>query len=125
MDFSVVEVGNKQYKVVAGQEFTLEKVQAKPGEKLTFDKVLLVKEGEKIKVGTPYVKGAKVQVEVIAQKKGPKIRVARYHAKSRHRRVLGHRQQLTQVKVVSGLEKTAKSRPQTKVKPKKSRPKRA
>ena len=99
MDFAIIETGGKQYRVVPGEEVEVEKLETEKGKKVSFDKVLLVKNGEKIEIGMPYLKGKVIEAEVIDQKKGKKIRVARFKAKSRYRKVLGHRQRITQVKI--------------------------
>ncbi|OGD63280.1 50S ribosomal protein L21 [Candidatus Beckwithbacteria bacterium RBG_13_42_9] len=100
MDFAIFETGGKQYKVTSGQELEVEKLNLKPEDTIVFDKVLLVKFGEEVKVGQPYVAGAQVKAQIIGDKKGVKIRVARFRAKSRHRRVIGHRQTFTKIKVL-------------------------
>ncbi len=99
MDFAIIETGGKQYRVVPGEELELEKLGTEKGIKVSFDKVLLVKNGEKIEIGRPYLKDKVIEAEVIDQKKGKKIRVARFRAKSRYRKVFGHRQRITQVKI--------------------------
>ena len=100
MNYAVIGVGGKQFLVQAGEEITVDRLPAADSSSiLTFDQVyLLVNEG-KVSLGTPLVKGAQVTASVIGQEKGPKIRVATYTAKSRHRRVRGHRQLLTRVKI--------------------------
>lgn len=102
MNYAVVGVGGKQFLVQAGEEITLDRLPAADNSStLTFDQVyLLVNEG-KVSLGAPTVSGAQVTASVIGQIKGPKIRVATYTAKSRHRRVRGHRQSLTRVKITS------------------------
>jgi len=99
MDFAIIETGGKQYRVVPGEDLEVEKLETEKGKKVSFDKILLIKDGEKIEIGTPYLKGKVIEAEVIEQKKGKKIRVARFKAKSRYRKVLGHRQRITQVKI--------------------------
>jgi len=98
--YAVIQTGGKQYKVSPKETLEIEKLEAKEGEKITFDKVLLLVDGKKVKIGTPYLKGVTVEAKVKAQKKGKKIRIARFRAKSRYRRVLGHRQRLTEVEIV-------------------------
>jgi len=100
MDFAIIATGGKQYKVTPGQELEIEKVTVAPKGKLTFDEVLLVKQGEEVILGKPFIEGYQVLAQVLGEKKGPKVRVARFRAKSRHRRVIGHRQPLTAIKIV-------------------------
>lgn len=99
MKYAVVQIGKSQYKVADGNELEVDKIEGKKGKKLTFDKVLLVVNGKKIKIGNPLIKGAKVAAEVLDQFKDKKIRVATYKAKSRYRKVKGHRTHLTKIKI--------------------------
>lgn len=99
MKYAVITTGGKQYKVVEGETLTVDKLAVNPEESYTFDKVLLVVDGETKKVGTPTVDGAKVVAKVIAQKKGVKVRVAKFKAKVRYRKVTGFRAQLTTLQV--------------------------
>ena len=79
----------------ATQKLFVEKLNAEAGAKVTFDKVLMVDD----KVGTPYVKGAKVTAEVIKEGKTKKILVYKYNAKKQYRKLQGHRQPYTQVEI--------------------------
>ncbi len=99
MKYAVVEINQKQYKVKEGEELNVDKIEGDKGKKLTFDKVLLFINEKKRKIGTPHIRGAKVTAEILDQFKGKKIRVATYKAKSRYRRVIGHRSQLTKIKI--------------------------
>ena len=77
-----------------------EKLDAEEGVKVWFDEVLLVADGEKIEIGNPLIKGAKVEAEITKQGRGRKIIVFKYHAKTRYRKKKGHRQYFTEVKIV-------------------------
>lgn len=99
MDYVILKTGGKQYRVSEGEELVIEKVPQEGGKKVVFDQVLLVKKGEKVFLGQPLVKQAKVEAEVLSQFKDKKIRVAKFRAKSRYRKVKGHRQLLTKVKI--------------------------
>jgi len=99
MKYAVVEINGNQYKVTEGDELEVDKIEGKKGKKLTFDKVLLMVGEKKTQIGNPLVKRAKVTAEILDQFKGKKIRVATYKAKSRYRRVIGHRSQLTKIKI--------------------------
>jgi len=74
-------------------------VEKLDGKTFKFDQVLLTAKGEKVVVGTPYIKGAMVEAGLLTQTKAAKIRVARFKAKSRYRKVTGHRQKLTKLKI--------------------------
>ena len=109
MAFAVIETGGKQYRVSPGSTVTIEKLEAEEGSTLSFDKVLMYQESQDPVVGTPYVEGVSVSGEVVGQLKGPKIRVFTYKPKKRQRRTIGHRQQVTQVKI-TGIS-VAKAKP--------------
>ncbi len=100
MAFAIIETGGKQYKVEPGQKLKVEKLEAEPGETLSLNNVLLVADGEAVKVGTPHVAGAKVEVKVLKQGKGDKKIVFKYHSKTRYRKKKGHRQLYTELEVV-------------------------
>ena len=95
MKYAVISAQGKQYKVSEGDTLTVDKMKIDEGEKKVFDKVLLVVDGKKISVGEPFVNGAKVSATATNHKRGDKIRVAKFKAKSRYRKVIGHRQEQT------------------------------
>lgn len=99
MKYAVIQTGGKQYKVGEGAIVDVEKLQAEPGSNFTFDSILFFADDDSMKVGTPTVDGATVTAKVIEQRKDKKIRVAKFKAKSRYRRVTGHRQQLTRIQI--------------------------
>ncbi len=92
---AIIETCGKQYSVEEGKTLFIEKMDANAGDKITFDNVLMVDN----KVGTPYVKGAKVTAEVIKNGKQKKILVYKYNAKKQYRKLQGHRQPYTQVEI--------------------------
>ncbi|HHW15101.1 MAG TPA: 50S ribosomal protein L21 [Firmicutes bacterium] len=95
--YAIIETGGKQYRVSEGETVAVEKLDAQKGESVTFDRVLLVADGEKVSVGQPYVEGAKAVGKVLAQDKARKILVFRYKAKKNVRKRFGHRQPFTRV----------------------------
>lgn len=99
MKYAVIKTGGKQYKVHEGKEVVIDKIEGKRGEKVSFDEVLLIVNGQKVEIGTPNILKAKVSGEIVEQEKGEKIRVAKFRAKSRYRRVKGFRPLLTRVKI--------------------------
>lgn len=99
--YAIIESCGRQYKVSEGDTIFFEKLDAKEGEKVTFDKVVLVSDDKDVKIGTPYVKGAKVEGSVISHGKGKKILVYKYKAKKNYRRTQGHRQPYTKVEIKS------------------------
>jgi large subunit ribosomal protein L21 len=100
-NYSVVQIGKSQEIVSAGDEILVHKINEKDKAKVTFDKVLLKNVKGKFDIGDPYVKSSKVEAQVIEQTKGEKVRKQTYKAKSRQRRHVGHRQELTKIKILS------------------------
>ena len=99
--YAIIESCGRQYKVSEGDTIFFEKLDAKEGEKVTFDKVVLVSDDKDVKIGTPYVKGCKVEGNVVKNGKGKKIIVYKYKAKKNYRRTQGHRQPYTKVEIKS------------------------
>lgn len=97
--FSVIETGGKQYKVSAGQKIKIEKIKAEAGDNFVFDKVLLIVDGDKVEIGTPYIAGVAVGAKVAKQTRDKKKIVFRYHSKTRYRKTKGHRQPITEVEI--------------------------
>ena len=99
--YAIIETCGKQYKVSEGDVVFFEKLDDEEGKKVKFDKVILVSNEGKVEVGTPYIKGAKVEGKVIAHGKAKKIIVFKYKAKKNYRRKQGHRQPYTKVEITS------------------------
>ncbi len=97
--FAVIQTGGKQYLVSKGSKVQVEKLAGEKGEKIVFDKVLFTAEGEKYKVGKPYIEGSAVEATIIKQGRGKKIEILKYKAKSKYRRKAGHRQSYTEVEI--------------------------
>lgn len=97
--YAVIETGGKQHRVEEGEVLKLEKLEAATGDKVDFDKVLMVGEGESVKIGTPYVSGSKVTAEVLSQGKGKKINIIKFNRRKHYRKQQGHRQWFTEVKI--------------------------
>lgn len=98
--FAIVEIAGFQEKVTKGLVLEVPLLEKNVGDDVTFDKVLLVVDGEDIKIGTPHVAGASVEVKVLAHGKGDKIRVVKMQHRKRMRRVKGHRQRFTRIEVM-------------------------
>ena len=96
--YAVIETGGKQYRVEANDTIYVEKLEANEGEEVTLDKVLVLG-GESLKVGAPYVEGAKVTAKVVKIGKGKKINVFTYRSKKGSKRALGHRQPYTKLTI--------------------------
>ena len=95
--FAIIETGGKQYRVQENDFLFVEKLDAKEGDSVVFDKVLMVND----KIGDPYVKGAKVSAKVEKQGKAKKIIVYKYEAKKNYHKKQGHRQPFTKVQITT------------------------
>lgn len=100
-NFAVISTGGKQYKVKVGDKISVEKLAGEPGRTLKFNEVLLKAEGDKVEVGVPHVKSAHVEGEILKQTRDDKKIIFRYHSKTRYRKLKGHRQPKTEVKIIS------------------------
>ncbi len=97
--YAVLKTGGKQYRVEAGATLVVEKLDGEPGSAITFDRVLLVGDGEQVTVGTPTVPGASVSATVLGAELGQKIIVFKFKPKVKYRRRTGHRQRLTLIRI--------------------------
>jgi len=97
--FAVIKTGGKQYRVKSGDVIKVEKLDGEAGAKVNLDEVLMVGEGDKTKVGSPLVKGAKVTAEILGQDRGPKITVFKKKRRQNYRRKKGHRQDITVLRI--------------------------
>ena len=100
MEYAVVRVGGKQHKVSKGDILEVDKQDAKTNGQVVLDDILLFVSDGKVKIGNPRVDEVKVKAKVLEHKKGKKIRVAKFKAKVRYRRVMGFRPQLTRLQIV-------------------------
>ncbi len=98
--YAIIRTGGKQLKVEQDRYYDVELLDANVGEKVKFD-VLLLNDGKKSTVGTPIVKNAVVEGEVVAHGKGEKLTIFTYKPKKNERRKMGHRQPFTRVKILS------------------------
>lgn len=97
--YAVIKTGGKQYRVEEGATIRVEKLDGEQGKKIEFTDVLLVADGDNVKVGAPHVPGAKVTAEIVAQEKGPKLVVFKFRRRKAYRRKTGHRQPYTALKI--------------------------
>lgn len=100
MDWAVIKTGGKQYRVSEGEILNVEKLPIEKNKEVAFGEILLVKDKDKLLIGKPKLEKAKVKAIVIDNFRDSKIRVLKYKAKSHYKRVVGHRQPLTKVKIV-------------------------
>jgi large subunit ribosomal protein L21 len=104
MKYAVIKTGGKQYKVSEGDVLEVERLPLEAEKTLTFPDVLLYTADGVVKFGQPVVEGVTVEGKILANIRGEKIRVSKYKAKVRYRRVHGHRQELSQVRIESIFE---------------------
>lgn len=104
---AVVVSGGKQYRVAPGDRILVDRLAAEPGSEVVLDRVLLLDDGDDVKIGTPLVEGASLTARVVAHRRGPKIDVLRYKSKKRVRVHRGARADLTAIEILD----SAKSEP--------------
>ncbi len=98
--YAIIRDRGMQYRVEQGQVLTIDLLEeAEAGSQIELGEVLLIGDGESVKVGSPLVSGARVRAEVLGEQKGEKIVVFRYRNKKRYRRRTGHRQRYTKIKI--------------------------
>ena len=97
--YAVVTSGGKQYRVEPGTTLTMERIGAEAGAPFTFDRVLLIGDGDRVTVGTPVVGGATVSATVLGEELGPKLVIFKFKQKVKYRRRTGHRQHLVRVRI--------------------------
>ena len=97
--YAVFATGGKQYRATTGDILKIEKLNAEKGAMVELDQVLMVGEGENIKVGSPYLQGGKVTAKVVEHGRGEKIRVIKFHRRKNYRKQMGHRQDFTRIEI--------------------------
>ena len=97
--FAVFSSGGKQHRVTEGEVIKLERLTAEPGEEVVFDKVLIVANGDDVKVGAPYVAGGKVTAKVKSVGRGKKVRIIKFRRRKHSRKTQGHRQSFTEIEI--------------------------
>lgn len=97
--YAVIETGGKQYRVTKGQHLKIEKLPQAEGDKIDFDKVLMVGAGDDVKLGAPYLKAGKVSGTVLAQGRHKKIKIIKFKRRKHQMKRQGHRQDFTEVEI--------------------------
>jgi large subunit ribosomal protein L21 len=116
--YAVLSSGGKQYRVEAGSELMLERLDGQPGvpgASVTFHRILLIGDGDDVTIGTPVVTGASVSATVIGEALGPKLVIFKFKQKVKYRRRTGHRQHMTRVRI-DAINPTAARKPPAKAK---------
>ena len=97
--YAVIKTGGKQYKVAPGEKLKVEQIPADVGAEVILDQVLMVADGDAVKVGNPLVSGAKVSATVIAHGRGTKVKIFKMRRRKNYHRTQGHRQNYTEIRV--------------------------
>ena len=97
--YAVIQTGGKQYRVKSGEQLKVELLAAEIGATVSFDRVLMLGEGDGVKVGAPFVSGAAVKATVVAQGRGEKIRIFKMRRRKHYAKTQGHRQGYTEVRI--------------------------
>jgi large subunit ribosomal protein L21 len=97
--YAVVKTGGKQYRVQSGESVRVESLPAEVGAAVSFDEVLMVGEGESVRVGTPLIAGAKVNATVVAHGRGEKVHIFKMRRRKHFQKSQGHRQGYTEVRI--------------------------
>ena len=123
--YAIAETSGQQFWFEVDKYYDIDRLNAKEKDKITIDKILLIKDKDNISLGQPYVKNAKIELEVVSHKRDKKIIVYKMRPKKKTRRKMGHRQELTRVMVksISIASSTPKTSSKTEVKKKSTSPK--
>ena len=97
--YAVIKSGGKQYRVESGAQVRVESLAADVGAAVAFEEVLLVGNGDQVKVGAPLVSGAKVKATVVSHGRGDKVRIFKMRRRKHHQKSQGHRQNYTEVRI--------------------------
>ena len=98
--YAVVKTGGKQYRVSAGEKLKIEQIVADVGQEIMLDEVLLVADGDALKMGAPLVAGAKVKAKVLAHGRGDKVHIYKMRRRKHYRKSQGHRQNYTEIEIL-------------------------
>lgn len=97
--YAVIKTGGKQYRVSSGEQLRIELLPAEVGAAVSFDEVLMIAEGDQVRVGAPFVSGAKVQATVMAHGRGDKVKIYKLRRRKHFQKSQGHRQSYTEVRI--------------------------
>ena len=97
--YAVFKTGGKQYRAAKGDVLKVEKIDADKGATVELDQVLMVGEGEDVKIGAPYLEGSKVTATVVDHGRHDKIKIIKFKRRKHHRKQMGHRQYFTQIEI--------------------------
>ncbi|MES2771982.1 MAG: 50S ribosomal protein L21 [Pseudomonadota bacterium] len=97
--YAVIKTGGKQYRVVAGEKLKIEQIPADIGAEIILDQILMLGEGETVKIGAPLIVGASIKATVIAQGRHDKIRIFKMRRRKHYQKHQGHRQNYTEIRI--------------------------
>ncbi|HPR05294.1 MAG TPA: 50S ribosomal protein L21 [Denitromonas sp.] len=97
--YAVIKTGGKQYRVSAGQKIKVEQMPADVGSEITLDQILMVGEGESVKIGTPVIEGATVKATVLSQGRHDKVKIFKMRRRKHYIKHQGHRQNYTEIRI--------------------------
>jgi large subunit ribosomal protein L21 len=97
--YAVIKTGGKQYRVSEGETLRIETLDANEGDSVDFDQVLMVGEGEDVRIGAPLLEGGKVTATVKAHGRGKKVEIIKFRRRKHHMKRMGHRQNYTEVEI--------------------------
>jgi large subunit ribosomal protein L21 len=97
--YAIIKSGGKQYRVKAGEQVRLESLSADVGSAISFEEVLMVGEGDSVRVGAPTVSGAKVKATVVSHGRGDKLKIFKLRRRKHYQKSQGHRQNYTEVRI--------------------------
>lgn len=99
--YAVIQTGGKQYRVTEGLKLKVEKLEAAEGDSVELNKVLMVANGDDVKIGTPYVDGGKVTATVTSHGRGKKVKIIKFKRRKHHMKRQGHRQSYTELEITN------------------------
>ena len=99
--YAVIKTGGKQYRVAAGEKLKIEQIPAEVGAEITLDQILMLGEGETVKIGTPLVSGAAVKATVLSQGRHDKVKIFKMRRRKHYQKHQGHRQNYTEILIGS------------------------
>ena len=99
--YAVIVTGGKQYRVEEGQTLKVEKIETATGESIELEQVLLIGNGDDVKIGQPVVEGAKVTAEIVAHGRHKKVKIIKFRRRKHSMKQMGHRQWFTEIKITS------------------------
>ena len=97
--YAVIKTGGKHYRVAAGEKLNIEQIPAEVGAEITLDQILMVGEGESVKIGAPLVSGASVKATVLSQGRHKKVTIFKMRRRKHYQKHQGHRQNYTEIRI--------------------------